>query len=87
MKQCLPDEADIEILDMMSPVDGQARLACFKQGALAGLLFTAQTPVEVSRDWACAQLGSQPQGMARHRLLRGVPAQICRIKALSSVPV
>jgi hypothetical protein len=38
MKQCLPDEADIEILDMMSPVDGQARLACFKQGALAGLL-------------------------------------------------
>ena len=64
---------NIEFLDMISPLGGQARLACFEEGRLTALLYTAQTPVSVSRDWACAQLMSQPLGVKRHHLLAGRP--------------
>ena len=73
MQAMLQDEANIDVLDMVSPVDGQTRMACFKDGTLIALLFTSKNPVEVSRDWACSQLHSKPLGVARHRLLAGRP--------------
>ncbi len=73
MRSLLRPEENIDVLDMVSPVDGQTRMACFKDGKLIGLLFTSTTPVAVSRDWACSQLLSEHSGMARHRLLAGRP--------------
>jgi len=73
MRSLLPDDTVIEILDMVSPIDGQTRMACFKDGTLIALLFTSANPVVVSRDWACSQLLTQPSGIARHRLLAGRP--------------
>ena len=67
------DAPNIEFLDMISPAGGQTRLACFEEGRLIGLLYTAQSPVSVSRDWACSQLLEQPVGVKRHHLLAGRP--------------
>jgi len=73
IKSLLNEDASIEILDMISPISGQARLACMKEGVLIALLYIGAEPVTVSRDWACAQLLSKPSGMERHRLLAGRP--------------
>ena len=64
---------NIEILDMTNPLDGQTRLACFEYNHLVALLYTANAPVAVSRDWACTQLLNPFQGSERHRLLAGRP--------------
>ena len=73
IKTLLSENASVEILDMISLISGQARLACMKEGVLIALLYTGAEPVTVSRDWACAQLLSKPSGMDRHRLLAGRP--------------
>ena len=65
---------DVEILEMTNPVDGQTRIACFKDGRVAALLYTSQAPIAVSRDWACTQLLTEPEGAQRHRLLAGRPS-------------
>ena len=64
----------LEYFDMISPVSGTARLACFKDGQLLSLLYTGPKPVAVSRNWACAQLRSAPSGVERYRLLAGRPS-------------
>lgn len=69
----LAERSIIDVLDMISPVDGQTRMACFKGGRLMALLFTSASPVIVSREWACSQLLSKPSGMVRHHLLAGRP--------------
>ncbi len=76
MRDLLPDYEGVDILDMVSPVDGQTRMACFKDGVLIGLVYISKTPVAVSRDWACSQLLSQPSATIRHRLLAGRPGTV-----------
>ena len=66
-----PDGADF--LDMISPGGGQSRFACLNAGRVAALLYLDISPVAVSREWACSQLGSAPAGAQRHRLLAGRP--------------
>jgi len=73
MQTLLGHPDDIDVLDMVSPVDGQTRMACFKEGRLLALLYTSSVPVAVSREWACAQLSTQPAAAQRHRLLAGRP--------------
>ena len=69
----LGDTEEIEILHMEGSIDGQNRLACFKEGQLIGLLYTSKNPVAVSREWACDQLATEPAPLQRHRLLAGRP--------------
>ena len=73
LNELLSEDQNIDILDMISPIDGQARFACFKDSVLVALLFTDENPVAVSREWACAQLLNAPIGSARHRVLAGRP--------------
>ncbi len=73
MVSLLGNPDDLDVLDMVSPVDGQTRMACFQKGRLIALLYTAGVPVAVSREWACAQLSTQPDSARRHRLLAGRP--------------
>ena len=64
----------LEFIDMINPVNGTARLACFHDGQLLALLYTGSHPVAVSRNWACEQLLSAPSGAERYRLLAGRPS-------------
>ncbi|MEP6342600.1 MAG: nitrate reductase [Maricaulaceae bacterium] len=73
MQELLGYADNIDILDMVSPIDGQTRMACFQDGQLIALLYTSVQPVAVSRDWACAQLSTEPLAANRHRLLAGRP--------------
>ena len=68
------DDAGLEYIDMINPVNGTARLACFKEGQLLALLYTGTEPVAVSRNWASEQLLSTPSGAERYRLLAGRPS-------------
>ena len=65
---------DVEILEMSSAINGQTRMACFKDSQVVALFYTATTPVAVSRDWASSQLLTKPDGAQRHRLLAGRPS-------------
>jgi len=69
----LEDQSGIEYLNMENQKDGQSRIACFKDGILAGLLLISKQPVALSRQWACSQLGEKFAPMERHRLLAGRP--------------
>lgn len=73
MQQLLGHDNKIDVLDMVSPIDGQTRMACFQDARLIALLYTSAQPVAVSRDWACTQLSTQPSAVHRHRLLAGRP--------------
>ena len=65
---------DVETLEMSSAIDGQTRMACFKDGQVAALFYSSTSPVVVSRDWATLQLLTRPENMQRHRLLAGRPS-------------
>ncbi len=74
MGALLGEDEGLEYIDMISPVNGTARLAGFKDGKLLALLYTGNQPVAVSRNWACEQLLGSPSGAERYRLLAGRPS-------------
>ncbi len=73
MSGLLQDFEDMEILEVTSPRSTHTRMACFKNGQVAALLYCSAQPTIVSRDWAAQQLLTEPSGPERHRLLAGRP--------------
>jgi len=64
---------DIDVLEISTSDKNDTRLGAFSDGRLIGLLFIANAPVSVSRDWVCQQLLRKITGPDRHRLLAGRP--------------
>ena len=68
-------EADYDLLDMSGAIGSIHRVGVFaKDGTLVGALYLADSPVALSRDWVCEQLGeTQDDARQRYRILAGRP--------------
>ncbi|WP_319826517.1 molybdopterin-dependent oxidoreductase [Thalassovita sp.] len=53
---------DAQLLSVMDPTKGSARIALIEDGQLVGALFVAREPVQVARNHMAAMLGDRPDG-------------------------
>jgi assimilatory nitrate reductase catalytic subunit len=58
-----------EVVDISDGTGGWRRLAHWKNGALQAAFFFSETPVEVSRQWACGLLAAEPVPKALRALV------------------